>query len=290
MTSRRINKYNFKKYFYSILSTALVLLIVGIYGILLLFGQKAINKVKENLEVIVELSPNTEIPTRKKLEQILKEKDYIKTNSIQFISKEEGLAKLEKQFGDELIDLEFENPLLDIFTFHVNNTFAQSDSLKQIKLELLNNNAIKDVHYQSLIVTNLEKNTKKVGWIILIISILLLVIAIALINNTVRLALNDNRFIIKNMQYVGATENFIMKPYVRKAMINGLLSSTIAIAAILGILYLLNQQVETLFITIFSLDLLIVFVGIILIGLIISSVSTFIAVRRFLRKAAVELY
>jgi cell division transport system permease protein len=172
----------------------------------------------------------------------------------------------------------------------VHNTFAQSDSLKHIKLELLDNNAVQDVHYQSLIVTNLEKNTKKVGWIILIISVLLLIIAVALINNTVRLALNDNRFIIKNMQYVGATENFIIKPYVRKAMINGFLSSMLAITAILGILYFLNQQVEILFIELFSLDLLIVFVGIILIGLIISSVSTFIAVRRFLRKAAVELY
>lgn len=290
MTSRRINRYNIKKYFYSILSTALVLLIVGIYGLLLLFGQKAVNNVKENLEVIVELSPKSGEKEQKVIARFLKQQNYIKANSIQFISKEDGLLKLEKQFGAELIDLEFENPLLDIFTFHVYNTFAQSDSLKHIKLELLNNNTIQDVHYQSSIVTNLEKNTKKVGWIILIISILLLIIAVALINNTVRLALNDNRFIIKNMQYVGATENFIIKPYIRKAIINGFLSSILAITAILGILYLLNQQIETLFIQFFSLDLLIVFAGIILIGLIISSVSTFIAVRRFLRKAAIDLY
>lgn len=290
MTARRINRYNFKKYFYSILSTALVLLIVGIYGMLLLFGQKALNNVKENLEVIVELSPKIKLAERQEIEQNLKEKKYIKTNSIRFISKEDGLVKLEKQFGDELIDLEFENPLLDIFTFHVHNPFAQLDSLKKIKLELLDNNKIQDVHYQSLIVTNLEKNTKKVSWIILIISVLLLIIAVALINNTVRLALNDNRFIIKNMQYVGATENFIIKPYIRKAMINGFLSSILAIAAICSILYLLNQQISDLFIQFFSIDLLIIFIGIILIGLIISGVSTFFAVRRFLRKSVGELY
>jgi len=290
MTSRRINRYNFKKYFYSILSTALVLLIVGIYGMLLLFGQKAVNNVKENLEVIVELSPKIELEERQNLENFLKSKRYIKVKSVQFISKEAGLEKLEKQFGDELIELDFENPLLDIYTFHVHNSFAQSDSLKQIKLELLENNKIQDVHYQSLIVSNLERNTQKVSWIILIISVLLLIIAVALINNTVRLALNDNRFTIKNMQYVGATESFIIKPYIRKAMINGLLSAVLAIAAICGILYFLNQQISVLFINLFSVDFLLIFLGIILIGLVISGLSTFFAVRRFLRKAVVELY
>ncbi len=290
MTSRRINRYNFKKYFYSILSTALVLLIVGIYGMLLLFGQKAVNNVKENLEVIVELSPKIELEERQNLENFLKSKRYIKVKSVQFISKEAGLEKLEKQFGDELIELDFENPLLDIYTFHVHNSFAQSDSLKQIKLELLENNKIQDVHYQSLIVSNLERNTQKISWIILIISVLLLIIAVALINNTVRLALNDNRFTIKNMQYVGATESFIIKPYIRKAMINGLLSAVLAIAAICGILYFLNQQISVLFINLFSVDFLLIFLGIILIGLVISGLSTFFAVRRFLRKAVVELY
>ncbi len=281
---------NLRKYIYAIISIALVLLIIGFYGILLLFGQQAVDNLKENLEIIVELTPNATEENHKALTIYLKNQDYIKSNSIQFVSKEEGLKKLEDEFGDDLITFDFDNPLYDVITFHVNTQFAQSDALKAIKLELLENKAIQDVHYQDVIISNLESNSKQFGWLILLIGGLFLITAVALINNTVRLALNDNRFIIKNMQYVGATEGFIIRPYLRKAFMNGLISGLLAIAGIFGILIFLNQQIAGLFTHIFSVEVFSLCGSLLLVGVAISVGSTFVAVRRFLRKRVVDLY
>jgi len=281
---------NLRKYIYAIISIALVLLIIGFYGILLLFGQQAVDNLKENLEIIVELTPNATEENHKALTIYLKNQDYTKSNSIQFVSKEEGLKKLEDEFGDDLITFDFDNPLYDVITFHVNTQFAQSDALKAIKLELLENKAIQDVHYQDVIISNLESNSKQFGWLILLIGGLFLITAVALINNTVRLALNDNRFIIKNMQYVGATEGFIIRPYLRKAFMNGLISGLLAIAGIFGILMFLNQQIAGLFTHIFSVEVFSLCGSLLLVGVAISVGSTFVAVRRFLRKRVVDLY
>ena len=281
---------NLRKYIYAIISIALVLLIIGFYGLLLLFGQRAIDSIKENLEIIVELSPSATVESHETLTAYLESQPFIKSNSIQFISKEEGLLKLEREFGEELIDFDFDNPLFDVIIFHVKTEFAQSQSLKNIKLELLENTTVQDVHYQDIIVENLETNSQKFSWIILLIGSLFLITAIALINNTVRLALNDNRFVIKNMQYVGATEGFIIRPYLNKALLHGLLSGVLAVAGIFGLLTFLNQQISGLFTNIFSTEVLLLCGILLFVGIGISSVSTFIAVRRFLRKRMADLY
>jgi cell division transport system permease protein len=280
----------FRKYIYAIISTALVLLIIGLYGVLLLFGREAVNSVKENLEVIVELTATSTEAEHTFIQNLIKNQIYTKPETVQFISKEEGLKKLEKQFGDDLINFDFDNPLFDLITFNLTGNYAQSDSLKAIKLNLLENNNIQDIHYQNLIVADIEQNSKKIGWVILIISSLLLIIAVVLINNTVRLALNDNRFIIKNMQYVGATEGFIIKPYLQKASLNAFISSTLAITAILSIMYFLNQQVPDLFSNTISAEILFLFAIVLIVSFVISITSTFIAVRRFLRKSTDKLY
>lgn len=281
---------NLRKYIYAIISIALVLLIIGFYGILLLFGRQAIDMVKENLEIIVELAPNSTQENQKTLTTYLKNQDYTKSNSVAFISKEEGLKELESEFGEDLINFNFDNPLYDVIIFHVNTEFAQLDKLKEIKLALLENTTIQDIHYQDIIVENLETNSKQFAWLILLIGGLFLTTAIALINNTVRLALNDNRFIIKNMQYVGATENFIIRPYVQKAFMNGLVSGILAIAGVFGILTFLNQQISGLFTNIFSSEVFLLCGSLLLVGIVISTFSTYIAVRRFLRKRTADLY
>jgi cell division transport system permease protein len=281
---------NFRKYIYAIISTALVLLIIGLYGVLLLFGREAVNSVKENLEIIIELNATASEAEQAEVKQLLKKQIYFKPQTLKFISKEEGLKKLENQFGDDLIDFDFDNPLFDIFIFNVKRDYAQSDSLKQIKLAILENKIIQDVHYQDIIIEDMEQNSKRIGWIILSISGLLLIIAIALINNTVRLSLNDNRFIIKNMQYVGATEGFILKPYLSKAILNALTSSILSIAGVLGIIYFLNQEIPNLFPKIISVEMSLLFAIILIISFLISITSTFFAVRRFLRQTTEQLY
>ena len=281
---------NLRKYIYAIISIALVLLIIGFYGLLLIFGQRTIDSIKENLEIIVELSPSATAESHETLTAYLEDQPFIKSNSIQFISKEEGLLKLEREFGEELIDFDFDNPLFDVIIFHVKTEFAQSQSLKNIKLELLENTTVQDVHYQDIIVENLETNSQKFSWIILLIGSLFLITAIALINNTVRLALNDNRFVIKNMQYVGATEGFIIRPYLNKALLHGLLSGILAVAGIFGLLTFLNQQISGLFTNVFSTEVFLLCGVLLFVGIGISTVSTFIAVRRFLRKRMADLY
>ena len=145
-------------------------------------------------------------------------------------------------YSRDEVTFDFQNPLYDMICFNTKAEFLENSSLTHIKDNLITHNSVKDVYYQEGLVDNIANNLKKIGWLALFSGVLLLFIAIALIHNTIKLALYANRFIIKNMELVGASWSFISGPYIKKSILNGLWSAIIAIFMLLVLLLLVHKD------------------------------------------------
>jgi cell division transport system permease protein len=277
-------------YFYAIISVALVLFLLGFFVLVVLQGQQVIKLSKEKVEIIVELKEDTSVDLREDLSVRLAKTPYVKENSIKFISKEEGAELMRKEFGEEFILLDMPNPLYDVLTFNVRSEYMQPDSLSRIREVVRELNAVSDVFYQESIAGEIINNIQKLSLVALGLGIFLLFIAFVLIHNTIRLALYANRFIIKNMELVGASWEFISRPYIFRSMWHGLISGLIALAGlalvVIGMQSLLPElgQLNNFFA--FAL----LGIGLVLLGILISCVSTWFVVNKYLKMRVDDLY
>jgi len=277
-------------YFYAIISVALVLFLLGFFVLVVLQGQQVIKLSKEKVEIIVELKEDTQKDLRDDLSARLAKTHYVKENSIKFISKEEGADLMREEFGEEFILLDMPNPLYDVLTFNVRSQYMQPDSLSRIREVVRELNAVSDVFYQESIADEIISNIQKLSLIALGLGIFLLFIAFVLIHNTIRLALYANRFIIKNMELVGASWEFISRPYIFRSMWHGLLSGLIALAGlalvVIGMQSLLPElgQLNNFF----AFGLL--GIGLVILGILISCISTWFVVNKYLKMRVDDLY
>ena len=277
-------------YFYAIISVALVLFLLGFFVLVVLQGQQVIKLSKEKVEIIVELKEATSDEVRKDLSARLEKTQYVKENSIKFISKEEGAALMRKEFGEEFILLDMPNPLYDVLTFNVQSEYMQPDSLSRIREVVRELNAVSDVFYQESIAGDIINNIQKLSLIALALGIFLLFIAFVLIHNTIRLALYANRFIIKNMELVGASWEFISRPYIFRSMWHGLISGLIALAGLVFVLIGMQSLIPELGqLNNFFAFILLGFCLVIL-GILISCVSTWFVVNKYLKMRVDDLY
>ncbi|MCX6295792.1 MAG: permease-like cell division protein FtsX, partial [Bacteroidetes bacterium] len=214
--------------------------------------------------------------------------DYVK--STQSISKDEAAKKLQKDIGEDFIDFLGFNPLSASITVRLKAGYANADSLAWIEKELLETNLVKEVIYQKSLVNSINENVKTISLWVLIISSVLMFIALALINNTIRLTIYSKRFIIKTMQLVGATQGFIRRPFVLKGIRHGIYGAGIAIAMLIGFLFFIQKQLPELADLQDPNMLASLFGIVILLGIIISWISTSLAVRKYLRLKSDELY
>ncbi len=289
MTGKRFKKSK-PNYLYAIVGVALVLFLLGFFGLVLLQGQLLLRQYKEQINILVELKSNAQSADVRALERGLAEADYTKPASVQFVSKEAAARQLEEELGEEFSALGFSNPLYDVVHFNVQANYLDSDSLLQIKQQLKKHSFVNDVFYQESMVDNIAQNLEKIGYISLIIGILFIFVAVVLIHNTIRLALYANRFLIKNMQLIGASWGFISRPYLWRSFKNGIWSAIIAIILLAIVLQVfqtdlidfrdLSQQIEVLFLLI----------GLIAIGIIISVWSTYYIVNKYLKMRVDDLY
>ncbi len=275
-------------YIYSIIGVALVLFFLGILGWIVISAGQLTNALKENIEVSVILNDNTQDAKAKELSAILEKQAFV--SKIEYISKELAAEKFKKDFGEDFIQVLEYNPLYTSINLHLNSDYVNTDSLIKIKNFIEQSNIVREVFYQKNLVDIMNNNVKKIGIAILIISILLIIAVIFLIDNTIRLAMFSNRFLIKTMQMVGATRWFITKPFNIRSVINGLISGGIAIFGILLVKIFSEKWIPELKSVSSNKWLLILCVSILLIGVIISFLSTTLAVRKYLRTQLDELY
>lgn len=272
----------------TIVSLSLVLFMLGLLGIIILNTNKLSDNLKENIGIQIILKDNAKEVDIQHLTKTLDASAYVK--STEFINKEDAAKRLQEDLGEDFIDFLGYNPLLPSVNIHLKAVYANTDSIAWIEQELLGSKLVKELVYQKSLVSMINENVKKIGLVILAFSSLLMVIAIALINNTIRLSIYSKRFLIKTMQLVGATQGFVSRPFVLKGIKHGVYGAVIAILMLVGVLYFAQKQLpelvelqdETMLATLFGL--------VIVVGIIISWISTALAVRKYLRLKSDELY
>ncbi|MEL6721421.1 MAG: permease-like cell division protein FtsX [Bacteroidota bacterium] len=277
-------------YLYVVISVAMVLFLLGFFGAIVLQTQNLVDYFKEQVNIMIELENTTSEEARSKIQAELFTANYLKDSSIVYITKEEGADLLKEEFGADFLSLDMPNPLYDILTFNVKAAYLNKDSLAQIRIDLKRYPFVNDVFYQESLISELAQNIERLGYLALVISIFFILIAILLIHNTIRLALYANRFLIKNMQLVGASWGFISRPYLMRSIWYGALSALIAITGLVLFYSLLRRDIYQ--ISTFGDDWknLILFLGLIFIGIAITSLSTYYVVNRYLRMREDDLY
>ncbi len=271
-----------------VISLSLVLFVVGILALFLINTQKLTNYIKENIGFTIMLKKDiTEIETIK-FQKELDASKFAKFTS--FISKEQATQDLKADLGEDFVDFLGYSPLLASIDIKLNANYANVDSLQQITADLSKNSAVFEAYYQKDLVDKINKNFNRLSFFLLIFCTLLFFIAFALINNTIRISVYSKRFLIRTMRLVGATNNFIQKPFVVKGIYQGFYSSIFAILMLIGGIRLIQGDSSNI-LNIDDLKIIgTVFLLIFASGLLISIFSTYFAVRKFLRLNENELY
>lgn len=296
MTNRFQTKSTSRKnpnYIYSILSVALVLFLLGFFGLFLLHSPKWMKEFKEQINLMVEINAGVEKEEIDDLINSLEEKPYIKSETVEFVTKEMIAEEMKEELGSTESTLGISNPFYDMINFNMKSDYLQSDSLEIIRDMIMQNEIVKDVFYQELLVDEVNANIRKVGFVALLLGFLFVIIALVLIHNTIRLAMYSNRFVIKNMQLVGAKWEFISKPYLTRGLINGLWSGGLAIVMLLLVIFLIHNQFPALRFDIWLEDIFSIFIvmtGLSLLGVLITYGSTYFVVNKYLKMRLDDLY
>lgn len=285
-------KYNKRRYRASyvttIVSITLVLFMMGMLGLIILHAKKLSDYVKENIGFSIIMKEDVKEAGIIQLQKTLDASDFVK--STEYITQEKAAEIMQEDLGENFIEFLGYNPLLPSIDLRLQANYANLDSLQLIESELLKNPNVKEVWYQKSLVNLINRNIRRISIILLAFSFLLLLISIALINNTIRLSVYSKRFLIRSMQLVGATQQFIRKPFILQGLLQGIYAALIAILMLMGVIYLLQEEIPEL-VLLQDINLfMILFVLVVLLGLVISWFSTFFAVRKYLRMRTDELY
>lgn len=290
--SRLEEKYSRRRlrssYFSTVISIALVLFMLGTLGLIVLQAKKLSDYVKENIGVSIFLKENVKEVDIVKLQKSLDATHFVKSTS--FITKEQAAENLKNDLGEDFVSFLGYNPLLPSIDVYLKADYAHPDSIAWIEKELMENQGIKEVSYQRSLVSLVNENVKKISSVLLAFSGLLLIIAIALINNSIRLSIYSKRFLIKSMQLVGATQGFIRRPFVMRGISHGIYGAFIAILLLVGLIYSAQKEMPELF-ELKDIELFASLFGIVLIlGMLIAWICTSLAVRKYLRIKTEHLY
>jgi len=275
-------------YFMSILGVTLVLFLLGIIGWLVINANKLGDYFKENVEVRAYLRGDLNPKDSVALMNYISAKPYVK--SIQYVSKEEGKKIYMQEESEDWSKVLDENPLPNAIYFRIKNQYVNLDTLTSIKADLEAQTYISDVKYPEALVGKLNKNIKVVSIWLLVLVVIISIVVIFLIDNTIRLAMFSNRFLIKTMQMVGATRWFIAKPLNVRAIINGAISGLIASALLYLVILIAEGSVDWLKTIHDSGLLILLFFILIVLGIVITLFSTHRSVVKYLKMRLDDLY
>ncbi len=272
----------------AVVSVTLVLYVLGLLGLTVLHAKKLSDHVKENIGFSVIMHDNAKPAEISFLQKYID--GYSGVKSTEFISKKKAAEDLTRDLGEDFVEFLGYNPLFPSIEVRFQADYANPDSLNTFSSVIESERIVKEVYYQKPLVEKVNDNVAKIGLILLIFGTLLLIIAFALINNTIRLSVFSKRFLIKSMQLVGATQSFIRRPFILKSISQGIIGSFIAIALLFATLFAAQKQIPELLEFQDINMLMILFLMVILLGIIISWISTFFAVRKYLNIKSDNLY
>lgn len=272
-----------------VVGITLVLTMVGVLFIFLLVANGVTRHFKEQLTVQVMLRDGAEESDILAFKKRIEGEPY--AGSVTYTSKEEAAIRFQQELGEEFVDFLGENPLPSSLDIHINPEYQGLENLDNDLLPLRQNDMVREIEYQKNLLQQVNENIKKWGLGLLIVGILFLIIAIVLIVNTIELAVFSQRFIIKSMQLVGATHWFIQKPFLRRGLWFGFVSSVVALALISALLmYFRTEMSDVIDILMAENRFFILAAGVLGSGLLVSWLATLYAVRRFILLRQQQLY
>lgn len=275
-------------YLSSIISIALVLLLVGMFGMLAVNAGAVQNYFRENVKITAILKENVPDLQAKKLQHTLDVHPAVKRTA--FISREQGTEEMKKMLGEDFLQAFEHNPIPASIEINLKGEYFNPDSLRLFSSQLEKDKAVEEVAYERSLMEILNRNLEKIALAFMVLVSLLMFISFVLINNTVRLNVYSKRFSIYTMKLVGAKKSFIRGPFLLKAFFQGILSGLLAALALIGILYMLRDSFAQMF-SIFQMELVgAVLVGVVLLGAFICWICTFFVVGRIISFTNNDLY
>lgn len=275
-------------YFTTTISIALVLLILGMIGLLALNASHLSAYVKESLGLTVMLNNNAKEAEIKKIEKVLSTSEMVK--SVRFINKEQAAKELESELGEDFVGFLGYNPLLASLEVRLYAQYATPEGMEAVQKTISAFPEVKEIYYQKDIVHLIHENIRRISLVLFAFAMLLLFIATALINNTVRLMVFAKRFTIRTMQLVGATASFIRKPLLIQSVMQGLAGGVIANVVLAGVIYLSTRELSGV-VSFQNITMVVaLFLMVFVVGVFITWVSTFFAVRKYLNLKTEDLY
>ena len=271
-----------------VISLSLVLFVIGLLGLVLINAQRLSNYVKENIGFTIMLKEGVNEIEIMNFQKTLDAADFAKSST--FVSKEQATKDLQNDLGEDFVSFLGYSPLLSSFDVKLNASYANTDSLAFIKAELNNYQLVHTIFYQENLIDKLNSNVNRLSFFLFSFCLLLFVIAFALINNTIRLSVYSKRFLIRTMKLVGATNSFIQRPFLIKGIYQGIYSSIFAIFMLIGSIQLIQSETASI-LNITDLKIIgLIFILIFIFGFFLSWISTFFAVRKFIKQNESELY
>lgn len=275
-------------YFTTVISISLVLFLIGLLGLLILNARKVSDYVKENISFSVIIKEQTKEVDIYRLQKQLDASRFVKETK--YVSPQDAAEEMQKDLGEDFIDFLGFNPLLPSIDIKLHAKYANQDSINIIVEDFKKHQEINEIFYEKSLVHLINENIKKISLVIVLFSAFLTLIAITLINNTIRLSIYSKRFIIHTMQLVGATRKFIRKPFLAKSVLQGMLGALLGNALLTVIIYFSQRELYQIVSFSDTKILILLFGGIFFLGIVLNWISTYFATNKYLRMKTDKLY
>lgn len=278
----------FNMYLTSAMSVALVLFLIGLLGVLLLTTHSVVRRVRENMTLTVVVRSNASSQQIADIRGFIKSAPYVK--SVHYISQQQALEEHIRELGEDPTQYLGYNPLRASFEVQPIASYANTDSMAVIEKQLIKVSGVDEVLYQKDIVQQLNTNLSRAYIGIVIVTLILLLIALALITNTIRLQIYSKRFIIHTMSLVGATGWMIRRPFIRRNVMVGLVAGIVALAVLMGVIYYLNTKLGILLFPLTRTNILLLVAFVLSAGVVITLLASFVATNHYLHMTTDNMY
>ncbi len=277
-------------YFVSLTSMVLVLLVLGMYAVTVVFADTMLDHVKENIGFEVVIKNNAKEGDINALKNELSKKKYVK--SVDYISKEDATNKMKDELGEDFLQWlgDVENPLLPSLDVRFVADYANSDSMAMVEKWIGKKTIVKEVLYQKSLTNTINDNIFRVKIVLFAISLILLLISVSLISHTIRLSVYSKRFTVRTMQLVGATRAFIMKPFIKTFMLQGLYAAIITLSLMTVVLYGAADYLPDMNVSQMNTDIVVIYVAMLILSLLLTSLSTIFSMGRYLNADIDKFY
>ena len=276
-----------------IFSVTLSLLLLGLFSFFLLSSFNVKNYLESNTEINIYLNKKISPSQIEQIKRTLYTKEYSLTNTestLNYVSSEEAAKNFESEIGEDFVDFLGNNPLRDLIILKINSNYFDLERLNIIESDILKIPGVYQVEYSKELIDNINKNVANISFVFIGLFLILLIISVILINNTLRIALFSQRFLIRSMQLVGATANYILRPFILRGMMYGLIAGIISSGMLYVIIEIADRRISNLELVISLEQLGVIFISLIFTGIIMVILSTYSAVSKYLNSTLDELY